>query len=140
MRFKFRVVFDTNIYISAILFGGNPRQILELARSKEINLFISKAILLELAKKLQNKFLWSEEDTREVLEGILVFTNLIVPSKKVNIIKNDPPDNRILEAALETKADYIVSGDKKHILSLKSFKNIPILTAKQFLDIFYQKG
>lgn len=131
------VVFDTNIYISAIIFGGNPRQCLELARSCEIELIISKAILLELAEKLRDKFNWPEEDIAEVILGISLFTQIVTPNKKVHSVKADPPDNRILEAALEAKVNYIVSGDKKHLLSLKKFEKIPIISAKQFLDIHY---
>lgn len=137
MKPKLKVVFDTNIYISAIIFGGNPRQCLELARNKEIELFCSKAILLELSGKLQNKFHWSVQEVIEVIEGISQFAHLISPENKISIIKSDPPDNRVLEAALESKADYIISGDKKHLLSLASFENIPILSAKQFLEVIF---
>ncbi len=140
MNLKLRVVFDTNIYLSAILFGGNPRQCLNLARSNQINLFISKFILLEIAEKLQGKFLWNREEVKEVLEGILVFANVVYPESKIDIIKQEPKDNRILECALEAKAHYIISGDKKHLLSLGKFNKIPIVSAKDFLDIFYAKS
>ena len=131
------VVFDTNIYISAIIFGGNPRQCLELARSGEIKLIVSKAILLELVEKFRDKFNWPEEDITEVIYGISLFAKIVTPSKKVKIIKADPTDNMFLEAALEANVDYIVSGDKKHLLSLKRFEDIPIISAKEFLDIIY---
>lgn len=134
------VVFDTNIYISAIIFGGNPRQCLELARGGEIKLIVSKAILLELAEKLRDKFNWPEEDIAEVIYGISVFIKVVIPKKKIKIIKVDPTDNMFLEAALEAKVDYIISGDKKHLLSLKKFQGVPIISAKQFLDIFYNKN
>ena len=136
----FKVVFDTNIYISAILFGGNPRQCLELAREKSFELFSSKAILLELSQKLQGKFHWRKEEVKETIEGILVFAKPVIPKAKVNIIKDAPKDNRILECALEVEADYIVSGDKKHLLSLGKFQNIPIISAKQLLEILYKKS
>ena len=73
MKHKLKVVFDTNIFISAIIFGGNPRQCLELSRKKKIQLQTSRAILLELAEKLREKFVWPEEEIQsvktEVLEG-----------------------------------------------------------------------
>lgn len=140
MKPKLKVVFDTNIYLSAIIFGGNPRQCLELARRKEFILFSSKAILLELAKTLQDKFFWSHKETQEVIKGLAIFTKVISPKTRMNFIKDDPKDNRILECALETRADYLVSGDKKHPLSLKKFEKTPIISAKQFLDIFYRKN
>jgi len=139
MANKIKAVFDTNIYISAIIFGGNPRQCLELARTREIELFSSKAILLELSKKLQVKFKWDREEIEEVIEGLAYFIKLVEPKTKINLIK-DNPDNRILEAAGEARADYIISGDKKHILSLKKFKNIQIFSAKEFLDTFFRKN
>lgn len=138
MKPKRKVVFDTNIYLSAILFGGNPRMCLELARFGEIELFISRAILLEMAQKLQEKFLWSEEEIKEMVEGLVMFTNIISPKKQINTIKAEPKDNRILECALEAGADYIISRDKKHLLSLKKFKGIPIISAADFLEVFYQ--
>ena len=137
MRLKLKVVFDTNIYISAIIFGGNPRQCLELARKGEIELFTSRAILLELANKLRVKFLWSDSEIREVIEGIGQFAGLVSPKQRLDLIK-DEPDNRILECALEAKADYIVSGDKKDLLSINKFKSIKIISAKQFLGLFWE--
>lgn len=139
MSYKLKVVFDTNIYISAILFGGNPRQILELAREKGIELFVSKSILLETAEKLRDKFGWEEYEIEEVIEGISKFAKVVSPKKKVNAIRDDIEDNAILECALEGSVDIIISGDKKHLLSLGKFKNIPIVSAKQLLDIIYQK-
>lgn len=138
MKAKLRVVFDTNIFISAVIFGGNPRQCLELAREGKIRLFCSKSILLELAKKLKEKFLWEDEDIKEVILGISEFAQIVEPKIKIDIIKQDPPDNRILEAALEAKVDYIISGDKKHLLSLKKFESIPIISANEFLKMFYE--
>lgn len=138
MKAKKKVVFDTNIFISAIIFGGNPRQCLELARTGGIELVSSRAILLELAGKLREKFLWNDPEINEAIEGLLVFVNLVSPANILKIAK-DASDNRILECALEAKADFIVSGDKKHLLSLEKFEGIPIISARQFLDIFYEK-
>lgn len=138
MNHRIKVVFDTNIYISAILFGGNPRICLELARSKEIILYTSRKILVELATKLRSRFKRGEEEIQSVIEGILVFVELVVPERSVSMIKEDPKDNCILECALEAGVDFIISGDKKHILSLKEFDKISIITVKEFLDRFYK--
>ena len=140
MRSKLKTVFDTNIYISAIIFGGVPESCLDVAINDEIELYTTRAILLELANKLTTKFLHTEEDFEDILKGFSKFVKIIEPKVKVDKIKIDPQDNKILEAALEAKADYIVSGDKKHLLSLGNFRNIPIISAKQFLDIFYKKS
>lgn len=140
MKPKKKAVFDTNIYLSAILFGGSPRMCLELGRNGEIELFVSRAILLEMAQKLQEKFLWSKEEIEEVIGGLIMFATIVSPKEQINTIKAEPKDNRILECALEVQADYIISGDKKHLLSLKKFKGIPIISASDFLEIFYQSN
>lgn len=139
MKPRIKVVFDTNIFISAIIFGGNPRRCLELARTKEIELVASSAILLELTRKLKEKFSWSASEIIDAIEGLSMFVKIVSPQKRIYKIKKEPADNRILEAALEVNVDYIVSGDKKHLLSLKSFKGIPIINATQFLQFFFKK-
>ncbi len=136
MKNKPKVVFDTNIYISAILFGGNPRNCLDLAKEGRIELFSSNAILLELASKLSLKFYWETEAIEKTLKALGAFSILVSPKEKITIIKNDPSDNRILECAKTAKAEIIVSGDKKHLLSLKYFQKIPIVSASDLLRKF----
>jgi len=108
MADKQRVVFDTNIIISAVVFGGPPRLCLEFAREGRFELFITSAILLELS---------------HVIEVV----------HKINTIISDDSDNRILEAAAQARAHLIVSGDKRHILPLKKYKKTKIITAAEFL-------
>ncbi len=132
---KIKAVFDTNIYISAIVFGGNPRLCLELAREGEIELYTSRAILLEIAGALRRKFQWNEEDIADVIIGISKLANVVVPKTRLNIIRADPSDNKILEAAKEAGVDVIVSGDKKHILPLKKFEGTKIISAAEFLKM-----
>ena len=136
MQHRLKVVFDTNIYISAIVFGGAPLLCLEAARSREVELYVSKGILLELTNKLESKFLHSRTDTEKVLTRLSKFAKIITPKEKLTIIKDDPSDNMILEAAVEAKTDFIVSGDKKHILSLKEFRGIKIISPADFLKQF----
>src|SRR4030067_2040470 len=133
MPHKLKVVFDTNIYISAIIFSGPPGICLEVAQAGEIELYTSKAILLELANKLRSKFGYPEEDIEEILVGLVRFVKVVKPKVKINKIKEDPSDNMVLEAAVEAKGDLIVSGDKKHILPLKEFAGIKIISAASFL-------
>ena len=140
MARKIKVALDTNIFISAILFGGNLRMCLELARNKEIKLITSRAILLEVAIKLKEKFEWESSEIADVIEGIGKFAKIAEPKEQIDLISQDPQDNRILEAALEGKVDYIISGDKKHILSLKKFEEIEIVSAQEFLNIYYKKN
>ena len=133
MKNKVRVVFDTNIYISAIVFGGAPEICLELARAGEIELYVSKEIFLGLANKLESKFFHSKSDTEKVLSAVAKFAKVVSPKQKVHTIKADPTDNMILEAALEAKANFIVTGDKKHILPLKIFRGVKVVSPADFL-------
>lgn len=134
-----KVVFDTNIFISAIIFGGNPRKCLELARNKEIVVYTSQKLLLELANKLHHKFKWENEDIQDLIIGISKFVNIILPKKEIDKIKKDPADNRVLETAQEIDEDYIISGDSKHILPLRKFGKTRITTAANFLHLFLSR-
>ncbi len=129
-----RIVLDINVCISAILFGGKPEVIIDLARRGKIEVIISEFIIGEIADILRRKFEWGNWQILEALEELREFTNLVIPRERVSIISEDPIDNRILECALEGKADYIVSGDKRHLLPLKEFKGIKIISVSDFLE------
>lgn len=131
-----KAVLDTNVYISAILFGGKPEKILDLAKRRKIEVFISNSILQELAGVLKTKFNSSDWRINQILESVGEDTALVFPCRKVKVVKKKDSDNRILECALEVKADFIVSGDKKHILPLKKFRGIKILSPSEFLEIY----
>ena len=126
-----RAVFDTNIFLSAFTFGGNPGLLFDWARSGKFRLIISPAILCEFASILKNKFSWVDEDIQEALVLIGRSAELVKPERSLTVIR-DEADNRILECALEGRADTIVSGDS-HLLSLKEFQGIQILSAAAFL-------
>ncbi|MDP2704485.1 MAG: putative toxin-antitoxin system toxin component, PIN family [bacterium] len=130
---KTKVVFDTNILVSAIVFGGNPRRCLELALEEKIQLYTSRTLLAELVEKLQKKFNWSEESIKKTIWRISQHTVIVYQTEKVDKIKNDPSDNHILEVAEAAKADFIITGDKKHILPLKKHKTAKILPPADFL-------
>lgn len=131
-----KLVLDTNVLISAINFDAKPELIVRLISSQQAQGYISRFIITETCDTLTTKF--NYEDFRiEQAENLLLnsFT-LINPKISINIIKNCPPDNKILACAIAAKADYLVSGDKKHILLLKKIKNIPIVSPDQFLRLF----
>ncbi len=128
-----RVVADTNIYVSALLFGGTPEEILLLAKADALSLYISDAIREELAGVLRAKFGWDEAHIGRALGAIAEFTILVHPKERLTTIREDEADNRILECALEARADAIVSGDR-HLRKLRTFHGIPILTARAFLE------
>ncbi len=126
-----RVVFDTNILLSAFLFGGNPRALFEAARAGKIQLITSPPILAEFASILKNKFFWEDKDVREALVSIGRHVELVKPKQKLMVVADDA-DNRVLECASEGSVDTIISGDC-HLLELREFCGIPILRASDFL-------
>ena len=129
-----RVVFDTNIYISALHFQkGNPRKILEMADDVIYRLLISKQIISEIRGVLRVKFRY-EISYIDLIEDLLLKTaELIEPIGKITILKRGPDDNKILECAESGKADRIVSGDAD-LLDLKKFKTIKIVSASEFIE------
>ncbi len=129
-----RIVLDTNVIISALLFGGNPRQILLKIINGEIRLGISPALLEKLREVLsRKKFNLTEQFVEMTLYEIEGLGDPVFPRKKIKLIDKDPEDNKVLECALEYKADMIISGDE-HILGLGTFRGIPILTPAKYLD------
>lgn len=129
-----RVVLDTNVLISAILFGGKPRQILEKAIRGEIRLCLSEPILEELKGVLQrSKFNYSAEMIQFILTELTGIADFVNPSETINVVLEDPEDNRILECAVEAKANYVISGDF-HLLKLSRYLNIEVLNVAAFLE------
>lgn len=127
-----KVVFDTNVYISALLTkGGKAEAAYFLAIQGKIKLYTSVSILTETAIKLRTKFLWNDEAIKSSIKHISRVAKVVKPVAKLNILA-DEPDNRILECASHVKADYIVTGDK-HILGLKKFENTTIVTIAELL-------
>jgi len=129
-----RVAIDTNIVISAVLFGGNPEKLIQLASNQKISLILSHDILAETFHILRNKFGWSNNQVESLELMLREAASIVTPQKRVKVIKNDDPDNRVLECAVEGNADFIVSGDKKHLLPLQYYDDIPIITTAAFLE------
>jgi putative PIN family toxin of toxin-antitoxin system len=129
-----KVVLDTNVLISAILFGGKPRQILEKAIRGEIRLCLSEPILEELKGALQrSKFDYSPEMIQFILTELTGIADFVNPSETINIVSEDPEDNTILECAVEAKANYVISGDLR-LLKPSRYLNIEVLNAAAFLE------
>ncbi len=131
-----RVVLDSNIYISGLVFGGIPGAVLVLARIDRFVLCTSEHILEEVENTLAMKFSWSAEQVRRACAPYWKIASLIKPTKALSIVAADPDDDRVLECALDGNADLIVTGDA-HLLNLSTsktpIKHIQILTPRQFL-------
>jgi len=128
-----RIVFDTNILISAFLFSGKPEQLFEFARSRIICLLTSPSILAKFSTCLKNKFGWEDEDIADAIRTIGYSAELVKPIGEIKLLSNGA-DNRILECASEGNADYIVSGEH-HLLDLKKFQKTSTVKAAEIIKI-----
>lgn len=134
-----RVTADTNVLISGLNFRGKPFQILTLARECKINLTISDAILDEMADVLARKFDFTPEDITEARRRVASMARIVKPAVQLEVITEDPPDNRILECAVAAGSHFIVTGDKD-LLRLGRYDSVRIVTPSAFLDLVQAQG
>lgn len=128
-----RVLIDTNILISALVYGGKPQDIFELVIIKQITGITSLLLLVELVETLTRKFNFSSEKVYQIERKIRKNFKFVRPIKTLDVVR-DKDDNRVLEAAVEGRCDFIITGDKD-LLSLGEFENIKIVTPAQFAEI-----
>jgi len=128
-----RVVFDTNVFVSAVL-GGALGELIDHWRAGKITLVVSDEIVREYFEVLRRpKFGLFTEDVEAIVGYVFRLGEFVTINEKIDIIKVDPKDNIFLEAALAGNADCIISGDG-HLLEQKEFRGVPILTARQYLE------
>lgn len=129
-----RVVLDTNVLVSALLFpGGAPEAVFRLALTGEIELVTSSVLLTEFGRVLAEKFGHHPGAASERVKQVIAVATIVKPHAKVRVIADDPDDDRVLEAALASGASVIVSGDK-HLLRLGTWRGIRILGPVAFLE------
>lgn len=133
---KTKVVLDTNIIVSAFGWGGKPADIMRLITGGEILNFTSVEMLTELKKVVgYSRLSFSETLQAEIIEIMFNASSIVERHESVNIIDDDTEDNKILECAISAGAEFVVSGDK-HLLTLKSFEGIKIVTPEEFIKIW----
>ena len=134
-----RVVIDTNVVVSALLFGGVLGKLVPLWKGGSIQPLLSKQIIAEYLKVLAYpKFELSEEEMNYLLsQQILPYFEIVTAKPGRVIVKEDPSDDMFIHCAIEGKARMIISGDQ-HLLALKSYGKVKILTPSQFLKQFKQ--
>ena len=129
-----RVVIDTNIFISSF-FGGNPRKVIDLWKSGQITLCLSRPIVDEYVDVLRRMGLQNERELEELLSlfahGFHVLFTTKTPNLKV--VKKDRDDNKFIECAVALNSKFIISGDKA-LQEIKNYMGIKIQSPKQFLD------
>lgn len=128
-----KVVFDTNIFISAFVIPGSQAEkaMLRIIEGMDV-LLLSKGILDELLSVLSIKFSRNKEEISRVAVILSEMAEWVDPSKKIKVL-SDEPDNRILECAVSGNADVIVTGDKE-ILRLGEYEKIKVISLKEYLE------
>ena len=134
-----RIVLDTNVVLSALLWRGTPYQLLEAIRNhSEPRLFTSPALLDELAGVLTRstptkRLAVIGKTVRAVLADYVEAAEVVEPEHVPRVVPNDADDDQVIAAAVTAGADWIVSGDVD-LLSLGSYQGIPIITAAQAVE------
>ena len=131
------IVIDTNVAVSAILFGGSPGKLIELWKAGRIRPLITQEILTEYIRVLAYpKFKLSEDEINYIIhQEILPYFKVVKSVPGPSIVKKDPDDDKFIRCAEAGNAEIIITGDQ-HLLALGSYKDIKILTASQFLENF----
>ncbi len=135
-----KVVLDANIFVSALINPhGKPAQILNYVFENKIRLFTSSSIIEELERvlsysRLMKRHGLEKEELKEFISALLSIMSLVEERKTIEVIMDDPSDNKYLSCALNAKVDFIVSGNV-HLLNLKECEGIRITTPAQLLEI-----
>ena len=122
-----KVTVDTNFLISATQWDYSvAHKLLKKFIISNAELFTTQEILDETAEVLERDFKFSKNEARKIIEKILLFVELIEPTQKVNVIKDDPDDNKIIECAIESSSDFIITYDR-HLLKIGKYKDVKIV-------------
>ena len=131
-----KVTVDTNFLISATQWDYSvAHKLLNKFILSDDEIFTTQDILDETMEVLERDFEYSKNEANNIIEKILLFAKLIEIKQKVAIIKDDPDDNKVIECAIESSSDYIVTYDR-HLLKLKEYKGIKIITPEEILKKF----
>src|SRR6266545_5979254 len=134
-----RVVLDTNTIISRYLSpSGTPARIFQYWEQGAFTLVVSEPILVEIERvffypRINKRLRLSDKAIAGIVAGFATFGELVTPQQRLRVVEADPDDDMFIECAVEGKADYLVSGNTKHLTNLKEYQGIQILTPAQFV-------
>ena len=136
-----RVVFDTNVLVSALITTGKPRLLFHKAVDEQIQLILSKNILTEFTEVADDPRIRKYADQDNIVAFLRIIDKVATITKvksRFKIIKEDPDDDVVLRTAFDGKAEVIVSGDK-HLLSLGVFRGIRIINVDEMLTLLEEE-
>lgn len=129
------ITVDTNFLVSATQWDYSvAHKLLIKLLEKNIRIFTTKDVLQEFSEVLERDFQYSSEEIAEIIEKIMVFVILIEKKSKIYAVEDDPDDNKILECAVDSNSQYIITYDQ-HLLKIKEFRGIKIFKPEEFLKI-----
>lgn len=129
-----KVVFDTNVLVSALLWRGTPYHCLLAVRAGLAELILSPPIMEEFRRVLCEKFAMTQAEAEENIAVVREFSMLIDIPGTLRVVMEDPDDDKFVETALVAGAPWLVSGDK-HLLRLGEYRGIKVISARAFLDL-----
>jgi len=128
-----RAVLDTNVLVSAIISNGKSRELFKKGITNQFSIVISELILNELVTVLRRpKFKTSEDEVHRTIRALIRTADVVEVKTEIKAVKEDPKDDMIIETAIDGEAELIVTGDY-HLLSLKTFRGIKIITVEEML-------
>jgi len=108
--------------------------LVQLVRDGKVEMVLSRFILAELARVLTQKFELPSKAVQKAVQRFEQLSTIVEPTLTIHIIKEKEDDNRILECAVAGEVDFLVTGDKRHILALRSIRGIPIVGVSELLE------
>lgn len=130
-----KIVLDTNVIVSAFGWRGAPHEIFKQCISGQLTFFLSPPLLSEIKRVLAYpKFNFNQDEIDEFISIVIETAEIVESRIVIDFISKDPSDNRLLECAVTADCNYIISGDK-HLLELKEFGDIRILSPDEFLKL-----
>jgi uncharacterized protein len=136
-----KVVLDTNLLISAFITpNGEPAQGVKLLQTEEIYLLLSEDVSIELERviqypKLRKLYQYTDEQVAAFLEGLRRIAIWVEETEPLSVVQNDESDNRFIELAVAGNARYIITGDKRHLLKIRRYQSIEIVSPIEFLTL-----
>ena len=129
-------VYDTNVLISGMVWGGVPYDCIELAKKGSVVGITCAEILDEFEEKLTTKLNFTLSQTSEIVTNLLGFLQTVKIANQLKGVTPDPDDDKVIECAVVAGATHVVTGDQKHLLPLQSYQGILIVKAADLLAQF----
>lgn len=131
-----RAVLDTNVLVAGVISTGVTHDVLVAGFEGEYQIVVSTATLTEFREtlcKYPDKFQMDEREIQTEVETLRYFAEFVAPEETIEVVEDDPDDDKFIEAAVAGDVDYLVSGDS-HLLDVESFRGIEIVDPRTFYE------